>query len=413
MFSSNNAIFRILLTSIFFISIAVRVEAGFRENLKIVQQARVTCREGDTCSPSAGLLAFVELGNQYGACTATLVAPDVIATNGHCVPKDLQRADADCRGRLMMVFAPKKGHPEYEARAACESVIYVENPPGDDFPDFAFLKISRVRARPFLQVTREGINDQEIFHVDRSEKSSKPNSIVGIISTTTCRAYQNSLFAETFTSSDYPTAFLSDCRIVHGNSGAALRDAKGNVRGVIYALVEPKGKQEVRVRLAAEGEQLPKNLPDLSFATNFACLTLPAELAAGAPPATCDEKVTPNASRAKLEQMTHAFASDALMIARAEGPAYRWFDWALTREKNHLLYEPKCVNGSQAKYEIKAATGLGPMKLEATLDQYGRYQDSRVVPVPSPPQQALVSLPELGYYKVQAGAKSYTLRGCR
>lgn len=59
--------------------------------------AQLTC-EGGRCHQSVGLVTIVnkeENGWGAGQCTGSLIAPDVVATNGHCIPMDIKDAGAD------------------------------------------------------------------------------------------------------------------------------------------------------------------------------------------------------------------------------------------------------------------------------------------------------------------------------
>lgn len=81
------------------------------ENLAVAQMmakgAVVTCAPGSNCSPTVGLLSFA-MQDGAAQCTASLVAPDIIATNAHCVPDDLQAAGSSCKNRMWMNFIPSK-----------------------------------------------------------------------------------------------------------------------------------------------------------------------------------------------------------------------------------------------------------------------------------------------------------------
>ena len=75
-------------------------------------------------------------------CTGTLISPDTVLTNAHCLPADMATAGASCQGKMSFLF----GGTAHEAAfsAACDHVAAVSGPrvEGAYAMDFALLKLT-------------------------------------------------------------------------------------------------------------------------------------------------------------------------------------------------------------------------------------------------------------------------------
>lgn len=253
------------------------------ENLEQAQRyaskAEVTCL-GDVCHPSVGLLAYAT-AKGAGQCTASLVAPDIVATNGHCVPDDLKAAGADCGGRIYIAFAGRPGHSA--ERLECERVISAEEGDGNPSkPDFAFLRLKSRTSRPFLSLSRSGLPESRVA-LHKVDPARSPGRVFGFQKRVDCNVIQGSVIMDLASHDRSLTSQLADCEVMPGNSGGPILASDGSLRGVIFAILPAKRLET----LFEEKKILGEKLVPLNAGTNFACLDLPAALAAPNPSADC------------------------------------------------------------------------------------------------------------------------------
>ncbi|HEX7673123.1 MAG TPA: trypsin-like peptidase domain-containing protein [Bdellovibrio sp.] len=216
---------------------------------------KVICENADDCHPAvAGLLA-----DDSSVCTSVLVKDDVMATNLHCLPEDLRKEGALCKGRISFTFPESKGHPEEIAE--CDHVLSVSSALKDTplTPDYAFLRLKHKTLRTPVVINNQGVANNEkltIYKVD-------PHEDVGLLRKVTCSAAQKSMLNPLFLTPQSSVISLVPCDIVSGNSGSPIFSSANEVK----ALVNSKG--------------LPADMPisvdrfDVAFASNFSCLNIP------------------------------------------------------------------------------------------------------------------------------------------
>lgn len=317
------------------------------------RNATITCAPGSECSPSVGLLSFTT-PSEANQCTASLVAPDIIATNGHCVPEDLRKAGASCAGRMWMNFLPAEG---LESQLECAEVIFVQKKVRDkaeEDADYAFLRMKAPSARPYFQLSRGGFADEEILKFERVSPVKVADGVAGVQDVVSCRAVQHSLLAPFFVRSEAPVGLLADCAPVYGNSGSPILGADGTIRGVIHA------KEGFTAGyLARKGIKLADGLAKHGFATNYACLEIPGLLAA-APAAHCagvqpDPTAGRNRSFALLEAGTTKVLEAQVSTCSWKRPRFY---------RDLFLYEPIRLRAEGSCAE--------PISLKIEADKYVR-----------------------------------------
>ncbi|MCB6179541.1 S1 family peptidase [Rhodobacter sp. Har01] len=151
-------------------------------------------------------------------CTATLIAPDLVLTAGHCLPEEI-------RAEGVWFAAGLSGDTAVETRRGAQ-ILRPAAPPGTVPPDIAFLRLDRpvTEAAP-LPVSSAAFPDQTLlFGYDRTAPSARPQArpcpyLDGDRLTATARV-------------------VLDCRAVSGNSGAPLLARQGDgwaIAGVAVA----------------------------------------------------------------------------------------------------------------------------------------------------------------------------------
>lgn len=215
----------------------------------------VACENPEDChSAVAGIL-----NDESNVCTGVLVREDVIATNLHCVPENMRKEGASCKGRISFTFPENK--KEAQEFADCDQVLSVSSALKDTplTPDYAFLKLSKKSSRKPAVINTTGVANNEsltIYKVD-------PHEDVGLLKKVTCKAAQKSMLNPLFMSAQSSVISLVPCDIVSGNSGSPIFSAAGEVKAIINS------------------QGLPADIPvdadrfNVAFASNFSCLNIP------------------------------------------------------------------------------------------------------------------------------------------
>ena len=380
-------------------------------DLRAAKNAQVKCAKGETCSPAVGLVAFV---NDAGPaqCTGFLVAPDLFATNAHCVPEDLRRAGASCAGRVWLHFAPAPGK---ETRLECAEVIRAEGPPetserdANDGADYAFYRVARPSKRAPLVLSRGGFPDNESLVIEKVDPVFGSSVIRGVQRRARCSARAHTFIAPAFTGPADLNPTLFDCATREGNSGSPLRAADGTVRGIYQSYVETKAFpfslnfKQIRIEGAAA-------VPPISWATNFAAVEIPLEILA---------KPFPGSGRPAAAPAPAPHAGETARLARiraeilaglparlAAEPALGWFRWGV-RENRFFRYDlvPECLT---AAAPARGSAELSLAYLARTrVDRYTRFLGVTVSGGFGDPAPLL-----LDGARVAIGAENFTLAPC-
>lgn len=375
--------------------------------VRYAKGAVVRCAPGATCSPSIGLLSFA-LTNSAAQCTASLVAPDILATNAHCVPDELQKAGASCRGRIWMNFA-KSDNPNYETQIECDTVIVAKGAGEAEMPDYAFLKLRKASARPALRISRAGFQDAEYIRIEKVDPIKGESVMSGLQHEVTCQAAQHTLIAD-FNDALAPIPLLADCEVIKGNSGSALRGTDGTVRGVIYGELDTKPLGSL---FAEKGMRLSGTIGPMGAGANFACLDIPAAVGAPTRPISCMAERGKNKTQVEIDKATRT-QLDKFVNENQSQPAFRWFDFAVVRPTDStLVLRPKCVLFPNAALNREESMGFLNFVMETTLDAYGRYESMVLSKTDSAPVKGSVFRAANGAYTVRLGGENLSIPACQ
>jgi V8-like Glu-specific endopeptidase len=288
----------------------------WKESLLVAQRraqnVRINCTDG-TCNPSVGLVSLVSKQNsgwEVGQCTGSLVASDIVVTNGHCIPMDLNEPGADCSGRLWISFANESG---LDSQIACSKVLLRKKDGGFDGSDYAFFQLEKRSNRPVLRHSRAGIEHGEQYSVHKvNPVRLGSEAIGGQMEKVTCRAVGDSVIFDQVLNKQSHSYLFGDCQIVRGNSGAPILGKDGTMHGVIYSVVDPI---KARKMLERNGSSMPPvdQMSPLSVGSNFACLQDPATIGGRPLPKDCEghaERLL-EAKKAKEEALTGKLKAQA------------------------------------------------------------------------------------------------------
>lgn len=323
-------------------SAPVLADEEFLSAQEMAKNATLQCKNND-CNPSVGLLSFVVKAKDPGEnantkkswnvaqCTASLIAPDVLVTNGHCIPDDLIDRGSVCKGRMWITFGDEAGHPEYDRQIDCATVILRERGSSLDGADLAYLKLARASNRPALRPSQAGIDNGATYQLHKVNPGRVRGGVIGTLQKVECTSrYDSDIFSTPLDKLSRTHLFVG-CIVIPGNSGSPILATDGTVRGVIYAYVD---KTKIRRMLDKGGAVLPEiaDIQDLNVGSNFACLATPEDPDAQALPSACaNEEQRNEAKRAALEAARAKALTPAIQPLVAEHlaghpdtAAFRW-----------------------------------------------------------------------------------------
>jgi V8-like Glu-specific endopeptidase len=375
--------------------------------------ATVDCAPGATCSPSVGLLSFTT-PNDASQCTASLVAPDIIATNGHCVPEDMRQAGASCEGRAWMNFV-KSSNPDFETQLECESVLFVEKQKYasvSETPDYAFFRLKKASRRPFNRISRAGFADGEEITFEHVDPVKAEGKVYGVQKAIQCRAIQHSMLSISFTHNLAPVGLFEDCKVIFGNSGSPLIGRDGTIRGVMHA--KPGVTEQ---SLKAKKITLTEALTEHGFGTNYACRPLPAEVNAPGFPAACAQVSPVNKSFAALDALVRDKAPTLLAGRNLGGIQGAWDELNFPKgfvkyEPYSLKFRPTCVNAAQAGAGTTVTSGPLSFQVRVIADRYLRVQSAELVPQGADNAGFALGRLENGSYRLSAEGFNRDLPPC-
>lgn len=211
-------IFGRIFLGIFLISMAARAANGLGFTSSI---AAIEIRDSKT------------FDREY--CTGFLVSPNEVMTASHC----LTQPELDCQKDVAILFGKKK--------VKCEAITYNSQASihGNSLDlDYAVLKITpALTDREPLKISVDGLKDEEdvdVYAMDRFKLQKK-----------SCRVYRQKFAAFIHPNIDplnfkHPQSpFIlvaggddQNCELRKGNSGSAMVDSKGFVKGVLRAVAQ-------------------------------------------------------------------------------------------------------------------------------------------------------------------------------
>lgn len=239
---------------------------------KAFSQSTVECNESD-CPPYAGgLYTISETRYSVGACSMTLIGPDRVLTNSHCIPDDISYKGAGCRGRILVNF-PKTDSYDAE-RIDCHSIenLVIDGPRVEE-PDWAIIKLMNSSTRPSAQMNLRGIPDHSdltLYKIDFDLYADTPS--VGYVTKTGCKGNTNLMSSGDSAGPVSALVSLSHCdvKMISGNSGSGYFNSQSQLVGLHSFGIHVEDSDEswaVNLRL-----KYPKIKQNTGGGTNLACI---------------------------------------------------------------------------------------------------------------------------------------------
>ncbi|MFN9067001.1 MAG: trypsin-like serine protease, partial [Bdellovibrionales bacterium] len=235
---------------------------------------QVQCLDSKNCPNTVGQLLMVS-GGKGGACTATLIGPDLALSNSHCFDFLPGRsADSTCTGgRTVMIFASNS--PSGREVVECESVIRkseLRKSEGLRSPDYLIIKLKRKLNRGFESINTSGVSDGQALVI----KKVNPTRLnLGELEVSRCEVVHGTLFMPGNKSRESAVHVTKGCEVIEGNSGSSLFDAQGKIRGVIYAKLNPDEMDKSGIEGIEDVTSVIRRVK-AGYMTNAACMKLSA-----------------------------------------------------------------------------------------------------------------------------------------
>lgn len=238
-----------------------------KELAAAVQNYSVTCT--GTCPENVGVLLAIDTDTlELRSCTLSLVAPNIVLTNRHCLPDALAKPGVRCDGKIQALFA-KNGDKEVHACARVLSIPDDYKDDGDYHRDFAFIQLATSSARSPLAIQTTGLIDNEGLRVVAATPFRTKTTLGSDLAASDCITHMNSNVVPSFTSPQSPIASFRGCKVVPGNSGAPLISSQGSIKAISQAGPDYTAKIEkktLRGRFFAIQQE-----GKFSLGTNAAC----------------------------------------------------------------------------------------------------------------------------------------------
>ena len=257
--------FTLVLFSFFFIvhlnksmadnnqGVGVKAQPEGGEPTEHLLEINISCADLEDCPDYVGGLAYpvreVIQGNiKYGVqgCSQTLITPDQILTNRHCLPQDSIKVGASC-SNITVVFPQTKQSPRESL--ACQTILgwspLYPDPHGlGVFPDWVILQLAHPVQRNPIEVDTSGVPNKTtlrtfpVYYTNAENFKVETNSVKTVVSgdikKISCRSYMD-LFSSIYYNHPHSPLlhFICDSDTIYGNSGAGLISQEGKISGVV------------------------------------------------------------------------------------------------------------------------------------------------------------------------------------
>jgi hypothetical protein len=248
---------------------------NYERALEKLNESSVACPSGSCPSFAGKITTVINHNGQYSVsvCSATLISEDTIMTNSHCIDDIIQPANS-CSETLRIQFPQTNTHIAEEAM--CDEIV-TNLAKGHFFRDPAIdIAIIKLNQRMNRNPVRIGVADTSSQTIHSSYvMNPQMNIMIGLIEEKKFSIAGNNFLIYSQQNLTSPKALFlthqqNSHKVISGNSGSGLLNARGELVGVIKSTFATK---DVRKIFNRQGYNVPDiNLEyDLGIATNIKC----------------------------------------------------------------------------------------------------------------------------------------------
>ncbi len=222
---------------------------------QVLSSLSVTCESPGSCPEASGGLFYLETtkysySTSYsgGTCSQTLIAPNKILTNRHCLPANALVKGAAC-SNVTAFFPPTLNKPA--EKIVCKSVLDLSaayTASDSIHPDWAVLELVSDSTRTPVATNTDGIPQDTVISAFpvyysrtfiQSNGNSATFSITGKIRKISCTSKMNSAYSTYYVHAQNPlVSLVCDTEVIHGNSGTGILSADQRLMGAISMAVK-------------------------------------------------------------------------------------------------------------------------------------------------------------------------------
>ena len=291
------------------------------------QRSRVECDIDGGCPMGSGLVVMTSESqlpeNRLSRCSGFLVAPNILATNSHCIPDDIKEG-ASCQRRIGVKFPASRyrGRDIPAESAHCQRIIYsspiVEiNGQNDAIADYAFIELDHpLREHTPFRISPRGVRSGESLQIIRMMPSSRfPGGKIQAISG--CLVERNSLITRNYDNDSNPIEAVSSCRASFGNSGSAVLNSNGDVAGIFQGVISRLYLQNMNLSPLPITESQRSLLRTTLVFSTFACFAKTITGEDRERPKSCNFQFSENPSEEAIQRAADRALVDLTTRSRA------------------------------------------------------------------------------------------------
>jgi len=246
---------------------------NLEESKLLSKNSTIDCEDNASCIPQVAML-IISKPKSVALCTSFLIAENILATNSHCIPKEIKNGSLSCSENISAIFP---AHNQLkEEKISCAQLIKSSPLTNISSPDYAFIKLSKNSTRTPLHVNQDGLENNSnitLYKIDPIEDNNDSKKPKGLLRKEECKVIQNSFVMPSFISAKCPEVSIANCILIPGNSGSPLINSNNKVSAIAHGTIKIETSNIVQKILDEfMGGETPS---PLFVASNFSCITSP------------------------------------------------------------------------------------------------------------------------------------------
>lgn len=204
-------------------------------------------------------------GEGVNICTGFLLYEDVIVTNSHCIPENINKTNTQIDKDVGIIFPKTKDKKEEKIYGTKILLSYkLTDSPSNSKDDLAVIKLEQKTNRKLFEVDGSGFENNEIIELYNVDY--KKGNKFAKIEYKKCKVLYNTIVSPLAFNKYSPHIALGDCDVKDGNSGSPIIAKDGKVKAILFS------KLEYNKTLKIFKNNLKVTPSKMGIAINFSCL---------------------------------------------------------------------------------------------------------------------------------------------